>query len=142
VAVDPTEVRVEVVGIFERQAADAGEGEDHQPVVVLRDGMGREIAVGIGSCEALAVHLALAQQMVSRPLTHDLVLRVLERLSGSISRVVIGDAPGEAHQASLYLLSPQGEVRIAAQPGDAVALALKGEAPIYATEAVLSGAGQ
>lgn len=135
----PDAVRVEVVGVFDRERGDSG--EERLPVLVLRDAASREVGIVIGSCEAFAIHLALREQLVPRPLTHDLAVRLLEKLSGSIARVVIGEREDEPHRASIYLDSPQGETPVEADAGDAVALALRTECPIYATREVLSRAG-
>jgi bifunctional DNase/RNase len=134
-------VRVEVVGVFEQQLA-LGSGKERVPLLVVRDVSERELHLPIGSCEGLAVHLVLEQQLVPRPLTHDLALRLLERLSAHLERVVIGgDSEGAAH-ATIYLQGTDGELAVAARPGDAVALALRAEAPIYATEGILAGLEQ
>lgn len=135
----PNAVRVEVVGVFERERGDPD--EERSPVLVLRDAATREVSIAIGSCEAFAIHLALGEQLVARPLTHDLAVRLLEKLSGAVARVVIGEGENRPHHASIYLNSPKGEIPMEADAGDAVALALRAEAPIYATEEVLSGAG-
>ncbi len=136
----PGEVRVEVVGIYEQPAA-SGEEETGGPLLVLKDEAERELHLPIGSCEALAVHLALSRQLVPRPLTHDLALRLLERLSATVGRVVIGGLPGNGYEAAIYLDASEGEVVLPAQPGDAIAIALRADAPIYVTEEVLSESG-
>jgi len=134
-------VRIEVVGVFERHLA-LGKREERVPLLMVRDGTDRELHLPIGSCEGLAIHLVLEQQLVPRPLTHDLALRLVERLSAQLDRVVIGgDSAGEAH-ATMYLQAADGELAVVARPGDAVALALRAEAPIYATEGLLAGLEQ
>ena len=136
----PGEVRVEVVGIYE-QPATGGEEEMRAPLLVLKDEAERELHLPIGSCEAVAVHLALARQLVPRPLTHDLAVRLLEKLSATVGRVVIGGHPWDGYQAAIYLDASDGEVVLPAQPGDAIAIALRADAPIYVTEEVLSESG-
>ena len=134
------EVKVEVVGVFEAPAP-GGEDQAKAPLLILRDSAERELHLPIGSCEALAVHLALARQVVARPLTHDLALRLVEKLSATVGRVVIGRHPWDGHQAAIYLNAGEGEVVLPAQPGDAIAIALRAEAPIYVTEESLSQSG-
>lgn len=135
------EVKLEVVGVFEEER-EREEGEERVPLLILRDEATRELRVPIGSCEGLAIHLALQQHVVARPLTHDLALRLLARFSTDLERVVIDDLSEDTYFASLYLRGEQGEISLAARPGDAVALALRAEAPIYITEEVLTRATQ
>jgi len=138
VAAGPNEVRVEVVGIFQHRESGVEE-ERRTPVLILRDSVDRDLDLPVGSCEALAIHLALGGHVVSRPLTHDLALRLLEKLSGSLERVVIDKAGRDSYQGSIYLRVPHGELCLTAQPGDAVALALRAETPIYVTEETFLG---
>jgi bifunctional DNase/RNase len=134
------EVKVEVVGVFEQPAAGGGD-EARLPLLILRDPADRELHLSLGSCEAFAVHLALARRLVPRPLTHDLALRLLQKLSVTVGRVVIGRHPRDGYQATMYLNVEEGEMVLPAQPGDAIAIALRAEAPIYVTEESLSGLG-
>ena len=130
------EVRVHAVEVYERP--DTQEAEPRLPILLLRDEMGREFHLPIGSCDALAIHIALTQQQVARPLTHDLALRLLERLEGRLERVVIDAYAEEGCHATLLVSSARGAQLITARAGDAVALALRADMPIHATEDVLS----
>ena len=135
------EVRVEVVGVFEERRT-VGEEQESAPVLVLRDESTRELHVPIGSCEGLAIQFALQQRLVPRPLTHDLGIRILEKLSTSVERVVIDDLSDDVYYASLHLVAEQGAISVPARPGDAVALALRAEVPVYVTEEVFVRASQ
>jgi hypothetical protein len=134
------EVSVQIVGVFQQQ--ELSEGEEASPLLVLRDGADRELYVPIGSCEGLAIHLALEQRVVARPITHDLGIRILEKLSTTIERVVVDDLSDGTYYASLHLVAGEGAVSVPAKPGDAVALALRAEAPVFVTEEVFSRASQ
>jgi bifunctional DNase/RNase len=135
------EVRVNVVGVFEQQLGSAN-SEQRLPVLVLRDDINRELRLPIGSCEGLAIHVSLEDQLVARPLTHDLAVRVLEKLSATLERVVINHREEEGPAAQIHLASSRGEMSIEANAGDAVALALRAEAPVYATEELLLRSSQ
>jgi bifunctional DNase/RNase len=135
------EVRVHPVGVFEHPG-EAEEGEGRPPILLLRDEIGREFQLPIGSCEGLAIHIALTQQQISRPLTHDLALRLLEKLSGKLERVVIDMYSEQGCHATLSLGTPQGAQRVEARAGDGVALALRAELPIFITEEVLARANR
>lgn len=129
------EIRVHPVGVFE-QPTDSEEAEAKLPLLVLRDDIGRECRLPVGSCDGLAIHLALTQQHVSRPLTHDLALRLLEKLSGKLERIVIDAFSEEGCRATLTLSTPKGEQELEARAGDGVALALRADLPIFITEEV------
>ncbi len=75
-------VQVHPVGVFEQQV-DPQDPEARVPMLLMRDDLGREVRLPIGSCDGFAIHIALTQQAVLRPLTHDLGLALLERLHGA-----------------------------------------------------------
>ncbi len=135
-----SEVKVEVVGIFEQEVSFQ-EQEHRIPVLLVRDSIGRELRLPIGSCEGLAIQIVLEQHMMPRPLTHDLALRLLERLQAQLGRVVIDELTESGAHATLYLTTSQGEIAMDARPGDAVALALRADVPIHVTEELLGGIG-
>ena len=134
------EVRIHAVGVYERPETE--EAEPRLPVLLLRDELGREFNLPIGSCDGLAIHIALTQQQVSRPLTHDLALRLLERLEGRLERVVIDAYGEEGCHATLLITSARGAQLLTARAGDAVALALRADLPMFATEDVLAQVGR
>ena len=130
------EVKVEVVGVFEQEVSFQ-EQEHRIPVLLVRDPVGRELRLPIGSCEGLAIQIVLEQHVMPRPLTHDLALRLMERLHAQLGRVVIDELTDSGAHATLYLTTPQGEITMDARPGDAVALALRADVPIHVTEELL-----
>jgi hypothetical protein len=132
------EIRVHPVGVFEQPLES--EEEAGLPVLLLRDEAGREFHLPIGSCDGLAIHLALTQQHVSRPLTHDLALRLLEKLSGQLQRVVIDAYSEEGCHATLSISTPRGPQLLEARAGDGVALALRADLPVFITEEVYARA--
>jgi hypothetical protein len=135
------EVRVEVIGVFEQEQGPSA-GEVAPPVLVLRDGSGRELFLPTSQCEGLAIHLVLQEHVVARPLTHDLGIRIMEKLSTTVERVVIDDFSDDTYYASIHLVSRDGPLSVPARPGDAVALALRAEASVFVTERILSRSGQ
>lgn len=132
------EIIVHPVGVFEQ--ASSSEEEMRLPLLLVRDDLGRECRLPVGSCDGLAIHIALTQQQVSRPLTHDLALRLLEKLSGRLTRVVIDAFSEEGCRATLTISTPKGEQEMEARAGDGVALALRADLPIYITEEVYARA--
>jgi len=133
----PDDVLVEVVGVFE-EAIPLGAEERRIPIMLLRDAAQREARVPIASCEGLAIQVALERHIVPRPLTHDLALRLLDRLSAGLNRVVVDSVSADRPHAILYLRTAQGEMEMDARPGDAIALALRADVPIYLRDEILA----
>lgn len=131
------EIIVTVIGVFE-EALTIGAEERRIPVMLLRDAAEREVRVPIASCEGLAIQIALEQHVVPRPLTHDLALRLLERLSARLDRVVVDSVSVDRPHATLHLHAPEGEVEMDARPGDAIALALRADVPIHVKDQILA----
>jgi uncharacterized protein len=110
-------------------------------VVILKDAEGaRYLPIWIGAWEASAIAMRLQGLTAERPLTHDLFASTLELLAVRIDRVVISELADETYHARLYLERDGVEVEIDARPSDALALAVRGEVPIFAAEAVLEQA--
>lgn len=110
-------------------------------VVILKDPIGdRYLPIWIGAWEASAIAMRLQGLTVERPLTHDLFVASLERLGVRIVRVVISELADETYHARLHLVREGVEVEIDSRPSDALALAVRVEADIFADESVLEQA--
>jgi hypothetical protein len=128
---------VHPVGVFEQQPeGEEEEAEIRAPMLLLRDDLGRKVQVPIGSCDGLAIHIALSQQVVARPLTHDLGLHLLDKLSSRLEHVLIDDYSLDGCRATLRISSSTGPRALRARAGDGIALALRADLPIFMTEAV------
>ena len=111
-------------------------------VVILKDPAGdRYLPIWIGAWEASAIAMRLQGLSAERPLTHDLFAAALERLGVRIVRVVISELADETYHAQLHLERDGVEVEIDSRPSDALALAVRAEADIFAEESVLEQAG-
>jgi len=114
------------------------------PIVVLRsteETTSRLLPIFIGGTEATAI--ALAQEGVEppRPMTHDLFAEVLDNMEVQMERVVITELRDRTFYAEMHLRSP-GEARVqSARPSDAIALAVRLDVPIFASEELLDEAG-
>lgn len=125
-------MKVHSVGMLE---GDAGN------VVVLKEKEGKRLLViSIGLAEATAIALPLERATPPRPLTHDLMTRVIQRLQARLTRVVIHDLRDDTYIGQIDLDTPNGVMEIDARPSDAIALAVRANVPIYATETVLEAA--
>lgn len=114
------------------------------PVVLLRESSGRHrlLPILIGAPEANAIHLALEGLTPPRPLTHDLFRNVLDSLNVSLARVVITEIREHTYYADMHLTTPYGDLVVSSRPSDALALALRFTAPIFAEESLLDEVGQ
>ncbi len=109
----------------------------HGTPVVLLAGGGRLLPIWVGNAEAAAIARALKQEKPSRPRTHDLIQNVLTSLNATLERVTITELRESTYFAVLTLTTNDRRVRIDARPSDAIAVALRTDAPVYATPEVL-----
>lgn len=116
--------------------------ETDSVVVLLRETAGRRLlAMDIGPAEANAIALAVEGIKPPRPLTHDLLCNVLEHLQAQVDRVAVVRVDDRIFYGRITLQTQHGLLDIDARPSDAIAVALRQEAPIYAAERVLQAAG-
>ncbi len=107
-------------------------------VVVLRDDAhGRWLPIVVGSTEAQAIALQLEKVEPPRPLTHDLMKNLLESLDAKVSRVVVTELRENTYYAKIGLQLDGKKREIDARPSDAIALALRMNAPIFVVEEVM-----
>ena len=113
------------------------------PIVLLRetDDPHRVLPVFIGRPEALAIAIGLEGATAERPLAHDLLIDVLDGADTRLRRVDVTELSGGTYFAELELTSPDGTRRVPSRPSDAIALAVRLHAPIFASENVLDEAG-
>ena len=133
-AADPVEVEVKGVRL------DPATGS---PVVLLSEkaASGRSLPIWIGPLEAEAILLELDGVEAPRPLTHDLMKRLVEALGARLDRVVVTDVVEETYRARLDLQRAGGaHVTVDARPSDAIALALRLHRPILVEPAIFSRA--
>jgi bifunctional DNase/RNase len=112
------------------------------PVVLLRErtDAGRVLPIFIGPPEAQAIALAMDNIETPRPMTHDLFKNVLEDLGAVLERVVVTDLQDKTFFAELHLNQGGAARTISSRPSDAIALAVRFGATIFAAEAVLDAA--
>ena len=102
----------------------------------------RSLPIIVGSSEAQAIALYLEGVDMPRPMTHDLLINVLENLEGEINRVTIARISNGTFYAEIEVSNPQiGEMIIDARPSDAIAIALRTLSPIYVSDEVMGSAG-
>jgi bifunctional DNase/RNase len=112
------------------------------PVVLLREAGGerRVLPIYIGPEEAKAIALALEGVTTPRPMTHDLMRDLLTALGASVQRIVVTELRDSTFFAEVELALNGSTRRVSSRPSDAVALAVRVDAPIFASEDVLDDA--
>ena len=115
---------------------------NYQRVVILRENdSDRYLPIWIGPAEADAIAVKLQDLNVPRPLTHDLLREVIDKLGGSIKHIVVNDLQNDTFFATITIEVNGNSEDIDCRPSDAVALAVRAKVPIYANESVLDKAG-
>lgn len=129
-------IPVEVVGV-------RVEMPSNQPIVLLKEVEGvRFLPIWVGAVEATAIAFAQQEVLPPRPLTHDLMKELLEKLNGTLLAVHLTELRDGVFYADLVLKSSnQQEIIVSARPSDAIALALRTKSAILATEVLLAEAG-
>ena len=126
-------IEMKVMGI----ALDTRTGS---PIVVLHDKDNRKaLPIWIGSAEASAIIRKIENLNVARPMTHDLIINLIEKTGYTLDRVEINDVEKETYFATLFLKDENDNfIEIDSRPSDAIAIAIRVDAPIFVTANVLS----
>ncbi len=127
-------IEMKVMGI----ALDTRTGS---PIVVLNDLENRRaLPIWIGSAEASAIIRKIEDIPSSRPMTHDLFIDIAKQSMYEITKVEINDVDEQTYFATVYMYNKLLDkiLEIDSRPSDAIAIALRANAPIYVTENVLS----
>jgi uncharacterized protein len=131
------QVRCEVRGVFMAISDSAT-----VPLVILADGGGRLLPIFIGIWEAVSINSAKNHEVLPRPFTHDLFLDMCSRFSIAVRFLQIDSIEDGVYYAQLVLVNGSHEEYIDCRPSDGIALALRGDVPIFVDEGVLASAAQ
>jgi hypothetical protein len=99
------------------------------------------LPIWIGSNEAVSISMALQNQSFERPLTHDLLVTVIDGLGGKVARIVVVDQRDNTYFAKIFIERGDQVFGIDARPSDSIAIALRVDAPIYVSEQVVQKVG-
>jgi uncharacterized protein len=124
-----------------RVAGIALDAITRSPIVLLKDSSERRaLPIYIGQDQARAIMGAMEHHKPPRPLTHDLIVNVLEAWNMTLEKVIIHSLQKDTFYAALIV--QQGEVKkeIDSRPSDAIAIALRTNAPIWVMEEVVADA--
>ncbi len=129
-------IAVELIGIQVDPISGAA-------AVVLRehDAPNRLLPIVVGQADASSIAIAASGTQLLRPMTHDLMANVVDALDGHLDSVEVTELHEGAFLANLTLSGPAGQRRVDTRPSDAIALAVRLQAPLFVSEAVLDEAG-
>jgi bifunctional DNase/RNase len=113
----------------------------NMPIIILRDKDGqRVLPIWVGVFEANAIALQMENVTTPRPMTHDLLKNVISDLKADIQKIVVSDLRENTFYALIYLTVNGEPVAVDARPSDAIALALRAQAPIFVEDRVIDHA--
>ncbi len=128
-------VEMEVVGVVL-------EPNSNRPLVCLKDKDQRVfLPIAIGNFEATAIYMEYYDEPPPRPITHDLLRSILDGLDARVDRVVINALKDDTFYAEITLQVGDRAIQVDSRPSDAIALALRVEAPIFVAKEVIQEAG-
>ena len=109
-----------------------------QPIVLLKTADGNKfLPIWIGHPEAAAILMKLQGASTPRPMTHDLMADMLEQLDAEVLRITVTELRDNTFYASITVQQNGSEIDIDSRPSDAIAIAVRAEAPIFAAERVI-----
>ena len=113
-----------------------------QPIVLLKTTDGNTfLPIWIGHPEAAAILMKLQGANTPRPMTHDLVTDMLEKLDARVARITVTELQDNTFYALITVSVNGSEIEIDSRPSDAIALAVRSGAPIFAAESVIEESG-
>ena len=113
-----------------------------QHVVILKEReAARYLPIWIGVFEASAIARRITGVTPERPMSHDLMVSILNQLKVSLRRIVVTGLSSEVYYAHMHFVTGESELDIDARPSDAIAIAVRMDAPIFVSAEVLDQAG-
>ena len=114
----------------------------YRRVVVLREKEAdRYLTIWIGADVADAIAFRLQDVTAARPQTHDLMLKLLEDLGGTVESVVVNDLREDTFYANVHIRRGDEVIDLDSRPSDAIAIAVRAGVPIYVADEVMDRAG-
>ena len=111
------------------------------PIVILKvEDENRYLPIWIGQPEARSILMKLQNQEFSRPLTHDLAVNLVTELGGSMEKVTVTELRDSTFFATISVVIDGRVVEIDSRPSDAIALAVRAGAEIFASDEVIEEA--
>src|SRR5919201_1094698 len=109
-----------------------------QPIVLLKTAEGNKfLPIWIGHPEAAAILMKLQGASTPRPMTHDLLADLLGQLDAQVTRITVTELRENTFYASITVQQNGAEIEVDSRPSDAIAIAVRAEAPIFAADSVI-----
>jgi uncharacterized protein len=109
-----------------------------QPIVLLKTAEGNKfLPIWIGHPEAAAILMKLQGATTPRPMTHDLVTDMLAQLDAQVVRITVTELRDSTFYAQITVQQDGSEIDVDSRPSDAIALAIRAEAPIFVADRVI-----
>ena len=109
-----------------------------QPIVLLKTTEGNKfLPIWIGHPEAAAILMKLQGATTPRPMTHDLVTDMLSQLDAQVVRITVTELRDSTFYAQITVQQDGSEIEVDSRPSDAIALAIRAEAPIFVADRVI-----
>ncbi|GBF22618.1 hypothetical protein tpqmel_0022 [Candidatus Gastranaerophilus sp. (ex Termes propinquus)] len=126
-------IEMKVMGI----ALDTRSGS---PIVVLNDEQNKiALPIWIGSAEASSIIRKIENIKSQRPMTHDLFINLIEKTGYKLLRIEINEVSEQTYYSNLVMENSDGKtIEIDARPSDAIAIAIRGDVPIFVSESVMT----
>lgn len=113
----------------------------HRIVVLKEMGAERYLPIWIGACETEAISMRLQGVEPPRPMTHDLIVNLLETLDADLEYILVSALANETFYGRLVLMVEDEEIEVDCRPSDAMAIAVRLGTPIFVDERVMAEAG-
>ena len=108
------------------------------PIVILKDTQNEKtLPIWIGFMEASSIAMELEKTPRARPITHDLLKNLLEKLKFVVTKIEVTDLKDDTFYARIYLKRDNEEYSLDSRPSDAIAIALRTDSPIFVNEEVI-----
>lgn len=109
------------------------------PIILLKSEEDDQVVpIWIGLLEATSIASAMKNIKFDRPMTHDLFKNFAERMNISVSRIEVSDIKDNTYYALIHFTSPDGDFTMDARPSDAIAIALRYDAPVFVDDKVIT----
>lgn len=114
-----------------------------KPIILLKEENGeRFLPIWVGAFEASAIALEIVNFKTSRPMTHDIIIRIIKDLGAKVDFIAVTDIINDTFYAVLNLMNTEEQtISIDLRPSDAIAIAVRSKCPIFASKLVLENAG-
>lgn len=111
------------------------------PIILLKDSEERNfLPIWIGMFEAASIAMELQEFKPPRPMTHDLIMKIIESMNCQVKKVIISEVVENTFYAVIEIKKGKSIVKLDSRPSDAIAIAVRASIPVYVNESVMSKA--